>query len=193
MLDQQTFEKLCTNDWEQIILDLTLYAGDKLRMLSIAGVELPPAHEPIDYAKEAVRLLFEGQRSWNEEKYPDVAKFLKYSIIKSLIYNDRVSRSVKMRLRAKVHVKGNYEDEEELEFSEIIPSDEPPADSVIIEQQTLQSIRLALADDYDAALIFEELIQSKKPREITKDLGITIEDVRNILKRVRRKVTAAIS
>lgn len=190
MLDKQTFEKLCTYDWEKIILDLTLYADNKLKFLKSAKVKLPLAQEPIDYAKDAVSLVFDGTRVWDVSKNPDLVKFLKYSVINSLIYDERSSPDVKKRAKAKIPVKGNDE-QEELSISDIIPSPDPTADLILIEQQTLQNIRLAIKDDDDACLILEELLNSRKPREIAVDLGISIEDVRNILKRIRRKATGA--
>jgi hypothetical protein len=192
MLDLQTFEKLETYDWEEIILDLTLYAKDKLDMLRCAKVKLPLAQQPGDYAKEAIRLIYEGQRTWDPKKNPDLAKFLKDSVVKSLIYNERISPGVKKRVTAKVPVKGNLEQEEELEFADVVPSREPLPDADVITEQTLANIRESLKGDDDAMLVYEELINSRKPIEIAKDLGISIEEVRNIVKRVRRKATGAI-
>jgi DNA-directed RNA polymerase specialized sigma24 family protein len=193
MLDQQTFEKLCKYDWEKIILDLTLYASDRLMALKFAKVKLPLAQEPSDYAKEAVKLLFDERRIWNPDTDPDLLNFLKYSVVKSLIYNERTSAGVRKRVEAKVQPKGDEETDDELDFSDIVASKDPTADSLLIEQQTLESIRFALRDDDEAMLVFEELIKSNKPREIADDLGITIEEVRNILKRIRRKATGAIN
>jgi DNA-directed RNA polymerase specialized sigma24 family protein len=192
MLDQQTFEKLCKYDWEKIILDLTLYASDRLMALKFAKVKLPLAQEPSDYAKEAVKLLFDEKRIWNPDTDPDLLNFLKYSVVKSLIYNERTSAAVKKRVEARVQPKGNEDTDEDLDFSDIVASKDPTVDSILIEQQTLENIRFALRDDDEAMLVFEELIKSNKPREIADDLGITIEEVRNILKRIRRKATGAI-
>jgi DNA-directed RNA polymerase specialized sigma24 family protein len=193
MLDQQMFEKLCSYDWEKIVLDLTLYASDRLLALKAAKVKLPLAQEPADYAKEAVRLLFDEKRMWHPDKDPDLVKFLKYSVVKSLIYNERTSPAVKKRAEAKVQSKGNEYNDEELNFSDVISSRDPTADSLLIEQQTLEKIRFAVRDDDEASLVLEELIKSNKPREIANDLGITIDEVRNILKRIRRKATEAIN
>ena len=193
MIDQEAFKKLCSYDWERIILDLTLYADNKLKFLKAAKVKLPLAQEPMDYAKEAVRLVFEGVRAWDSSENPDLQKFLKYSVVKSLIYNERTSPAVKKRVKNTVSIRAKDENEdEELTLSDTVKSNEPRIDLAMIEQQTLQSIRNALRDDDDAALVLEELIKSNKPREIASDLGIEIDEMRNIIKRIRRKAKGAI-
>jgi len=189
MIDQETFNKLCTYDWEQIILDLTLYANTKLKFLKAAKVKLPLAQEPFDYAKEAIRLVWDGTRHWDYNRHPDLAKFLKYSVIKSLIYDERVSPSVKTRAKAIVLKDG---DGEELSLADITKCPDPNPDLVLIEQQTLNSIRKAVADNDDETLVLEELLKSCRPGEIAQDLGIPIDDVRNIIKRIRRKAKGAI-
>lgn len=192
MIDQLTFNKLCTYDWGQIILDLTLYAEDKLKILKTAKVKLPLTHEPSDYAKEAVRLVFDGTRHWDSSRHPDIVKFLKYSVIKSLIYNERISPGVKKRVENTITVKEDDDDEEEISLTETTESKEPLPDLLLIEQQTLKSIRTALDGDDDACIVLEELLKSKKPAEIAQDLGIKIDDIRSIIKRIRRKAKGAI-
>jgi len=154
---------------------------------------IPLAEQPIDYAKEAVGLVFGGERTWDQQKYPDLVKFLKYSVVKSLIYNERTSPSVKKRVKAKVPAKGPQDQDEDLDLSDIIASKEPSADLVMIEKDTLKNIRYVLRNDDDALLVMEELIKFNKPKEIASDLGITIDETRNILKRIRRKATGAIN
>jgi DNA-directed RNA polymerase specialized sigma24 family protein len=188
MLGEEQFVKLQGYDWEKIIFELTLYASDRLGMLCAYKVKLPAAEEPSDYAKQAIELLYEGTRVWNETKYPDLLKFLKFSVVKSLITNERKSPAVKKRVGQEIAIKSSSDDEEKLYLSDMVKAAEPLADLQLIERETLAAIRESLKDDDDALIVLDELVKSSTPAQISKDLGISIEDVRNILKRIRRKL-----
>ncbi len=186
MIDQQTFDSLNKYDWDLIILDLTRYAKDCLDIFSNAKVKVPKDRQPVDFAKEAIKLLYGGERHWDQSKYPDVTKFLKNSVIDSLISNAISSPDVKKKAKTQIPVNSG-ESEEALNLSDIIKSKEPTAEMEIIAEEIVSKIRYANKDDDDATLVLEELVKYSKSREISADLGIGIEEVRKIIKRIRRR------
>jgi len=191
MIDQRTFDSLNKCDWDLIILDLTRYAKDCLDILSNAKVKVPKDRQPVDFAKEAIKLLYGGERNWDQLKYPDVTKFLKNSVIDSLISNSVGSPEVKNKAKTQIPVNSG-ESDEALNLSDIVKSKEPTAEMEIIAEEIISKIRYANKDDDDATLVLEELVKYSKPREISADLGISIEEVRKIIKRIRRRAKGSL-
>lgn len=88
MLPSHVLERLKSADWERIFPALVAYAVARTRRLPFVkgGGELPQGHQPHDVAREAVRLVYEGERQWNPSKHPDLARYLS-GVVSSLVSN----------------------------------------------------------------------------------------------------------
>jgi DNA-directed RNA polymerase specialized sigma24 family protein len=187
MVDNETLQKLNAQDWEEIILELNWY----VRMRFRGDSELKKGFEVEDLVSNAIFLVYTGDRKWDYQKDPDLIVFLKFSVIKSLISNYFNAKELSMT--TKLSYAGLSDANEELSDPiGNIPNCNHGIDAEMEAKETYEIMISALANDDDAQLVFEELAQGAKPREIAESLSYKIEDVRNIIKRVERKISKVI-
>ncbi len=177
---EETYLILKDQDWAKITMDLINYTYHLLNVSNLkGGIEIE------DIVQDAIIKVYSGERLWNRLKDPDLIKFLKYSVIKSLVSNYHESKIAKTQIAvSRIDLNMNDSDESD-PFFETVEGNVPLPDEELFAIEILSTIRKKLEDDIDAALIFEELIKGGTPQSISNDLGITITDVNNALKRIR--------
>jgi len=188
MIDNEILQKLNAQDWEEIILELNLFVHMQFR----GNSELRKGFEVKDLVNDAISLVYTGNRKWDYQKHPDLIKFFKFNVLKSLISN--YFQAKELSVITKLSYAGLSDADEELpDLIGNIPDYNHGIDAEMEAKETYDTMIGALADDDDAQLVFEELAQGAKPKEIAESLDYKIEDVRNIIKRIERKVSKVIS
>ena len=188
MIDNEILQRLNAQDWEEIFLELNLCVRMQFRGKS----ELQKGFEIEDLVCNAIFLIYNGDRKWDYQKDPDIVAFLKFNVLKSLISNYNNAKELSMT--TKLSYAGLSEVDTELpDPIGNIPDCNHGIDAEMEAKETYDIMIGALAGDDDAQLVFVELAQEAKPREIAESLGYKIEDVRNIIKRVERKISKVIS
>ena len=138
-----------------------------------------------DIVMELIGKILEGKRAWNIEQCPDLDKFV-YMNIRSIV-NAKL-RNRKSVLPRKIKVRARYGDKE----TDLIEANHKTEKDYILHEiesaEKLEGCYKLLLDDEDCALVFLEWKEGKTSREIAKSLGITIENVECIKKRLRYKI-----
>jgi RNA polymerase sigma factor (sigma-70 family) len=187
MITREVYEILKKEDWEAITYKLTLHVR-WLMDVSKKGAKsdvLDGGLQVDDIVQDAITKLFTGEREWNPETDPNLVYYLKYSVIKSLVNN--YFRTIKAKnIVPASKLESNLPDEDEpSDFWETVNGGSATPEEEVYAREIISAIRVNLNGDDDAGIIFEEVIKGSKPGEISADLGVPIEDVRNAIKRIR--------
>lgn len=190
MADNDSFNHLkaiSEKEWLNIYKLLTLYAEGRLRRF---GFEIRTEVDNVngeDFAQQAIEKLFDGSRSWDYERFPDILIHLK-GIAKSLI-----SSHFKKSVRAVAVVKktvapSNMEGVEGLETAMEIPDAEDP-EHIQINDEHWKQLEIAFGEDEEGFLIFDDWLDGKRPREIAKGYQTDVKKIYNIIKKGKRFLT----
>lgn len=185
--------------WEEIILKLDKYALQKARRLywptaSTHLHTLAKAISPTDIAREAITRLFEGKRDWDPDKAPDVLHYLKGvvdSLMSALVESAEVSE---VRVSVAYRETGNSgEDDFNLRPTavESAPLHQAPASPVVVaESNELQERVFALVEGDDSleSLVLCLAEGYTKRAEIAQKLGLSVDEVTNLRKRLQRVI-----
>ena len=144
---------------------------------------LPDGLTAPDIVCEAIEKTLNGERTWDQDKYPDFLKFLAYSVIKSLV--DSSLKKVKKQLNPISDLiqydKDGYANGPEIINKQNIES------TIIAKESENQLIQLISTDDPEASLILNLMLEGKSNLQIASDLGIDIQRVEAAKKRVKRR------
>lgn len=187
MTDNKTFNQLKAipeKEWLIIYKLLTLYAEARLRKF---GFEIRSEVDNVsgqDFAQQAIEKLFDGSRSWDYKRFPDILIHLK-GIVKSLI-----SSHFKKSIRAAAVVKkatapGNIEEPEDLESAVEVADAEDP-EHILINDEHWKQLEADFGEDEDGFLIFYDWLSGKPPRDIAQDYQTDTKNVYNITKKGQR-------
>lgn len=185
MIDPETFEFLkaiSEKEWGRIYKELTAYAEYRLEKI---GFEPRSEKDNItgeDFASQAIEKVFEGIRTWDFKRFPDLLIHLK-GIVKSLI-SSHLKSSTRSVVR-KQSVPDEAEESETLKSAKHILDEETP-EQVIISSENWKQIETHFGEDEIGFLIFCEWIDEIPPRIIAENYSIDVKDVYNALKRGRR-------
>lgn len=171
----ELLEKLKAANWADILPRLHYYALNKLERYPTLEGRFNIENLANTYADEAIRMVYEQERNWNREAYPNLYPFLT-GIVDSLIYAFMKSPEMKLIDRLPEH-----------DYDLFDPS-EGTAESNIIVDEIEAEIKEILSSDIQAYEVFQCLKDGLRPREIGPELNIDINEVRNIIKRVHRKL-----
>ena len=164
-------ELLRTQDWEPIILRLTAYAVYKVQRLSwqTGKDDLPGGRQPKDLASDAIKKVFEGERSWDPTKQPDLLKHLR-SIVDSLVSHLVESAEHKQRRQIGDEVeKGGFDPPDQ---HSPIPLDE------IIAADVMGKLWDKAAGDEDLELVLYCIEEGlSKPIDISTTIQIPIDRI----------------
>jgi DNA-directed RNA polymerase specialized sigma24 family protein len=196
------FKKLREADWETIGIQLAAYARWKARNLHwrTGGTgDLAKGKTPEDVAGEAIEKALDGTRALNLEAHDDLLDCLK-----SIVDSD-ISHLAKSADNIRQHSFRENEDGEELRdklefeaeqhnYNELI-SQQPgdPGDHVakLDEQEAegrIDGLLRSLADEKDLMEVLDVMLEGEtKPKDIAERLKISVSDVNNRLKRIRRQ------
>lgn len=193
MIDSKILEKLEAIDnrtWGVIYKELVRYARFKLDK---AGFEVRTEKDCVDaefFATLAIERLFDGTRTWDNEKFPDVKIHL-IGIVKSLI-----SSHFKSSSRSIVKIKDNSESQNSVEVEEPLNDEllsayshtiESP-EEVLINKEMWSNIESAFGDKTDECAIYLEWLDGASPGKMSQALEIPVSEIYNAIKRGTRIV-----
>lgn len=181
-MDKFTLDKLESQDWKSIIVKLT--AEVRFRLFTLKDKKMLEGKTPYDIAIEAIEKLYTGERKWDFEKDPDILKFLKYNVIKSMTNNlfETINR------KSIVFIKNNEDFNEDIEYDFFRKFGiEDELERELYAKELLDDIEKELKNE-DEWQIFNYRLDGLKNSEISNELGIPIKEVENIMKRIKRKL-----
>lgn len=185
MIDPETFERLkaiSEREWGVIYKKLTVYAEYRLEKVGFEPRSEKDNVTGEDFAVQAIEKLFEGVRTWDFRRFPDILIHLK-GIVKSLI-----SSHLKSSQRSAVRKKKATDETAEPDTltAAIQISDEETPEQIIISDENWKQIESDFGMDEIGFLVFCEWIDEVSPRKIAENYGIAVNDVYNALKKGRR-------
>ena len=142
-----------------------------------------------DIINDIVEKLINGDRSWKLDEYPDAYMQIKY-LIKSETSNFvlKEQRMINVNDFDNVYDNGyesiSYNNIAELSLSEILLREENSELIKIFDNE------ITKIDD-DCILVYLGIKNGQQNQEIAKDLGLSVNDVENIKKRIRRILNKA--
>lgn len=183
--DPEVLDRLDAQDWDELYEDLVAYAIRRMEQLSwVRGADaLPKGKEPEDFVEEAIECLYTGRRSWDYETYPDIVGVLK-GIISSLVSN--LVQSAEHRRAVDVEKPGEGDDF----YEAIVPAD---ADANLIGQKLRETMRAAVADNDELALVLDAMLSGTPNAEIAEMLDVDRNRVYQLRRNVRRRVRKALN
>lgn len=186
-------ELLALSDIEQetLLKRLTHHALCKMRSLTWRGAyvtkggAVPGGYEPYDFALDAIAKMLEGTRPWNKEQYPTLEKALRATIDSDI--NHLVSRPENFKARRLVSAKGEVSEAYNMEGAGPNPL------TLVINRDWQAKFHDAAMHELENDQFLKELFEClkaeiTKPEEIALMLEITVEEVNNGKKRLRRKL-----
>jgi hypothetical protein len=207
----QALALLNAADWRRLQLKLLEYALFKVRRLSWrTGREvLPKGHSAEDLVIIAIQKTFEGAhrepgpgetgiRRWNPESCPDLLTFLK-SVVDSDVYHLVTSDEHRMTdYGSEVQDWGaprELESEHARTPEELfLKKSEDGARAADDFDGFFQELLDEFREDREVTLVLlsyrEQSMRERgiKPAQVAREMGLPIEDVRNAIKRMRRKI-----
>ncbi len=175
-MDPNLRQKLESVDWDEILEKLYAHSILRINWFGLKSEIRMKGLEAKDFTNEAVTLLWEGKRKWDETKEPDLINYLK-SVINSIIYNMVKSKEREMFLDKDLADEINDSLFVDLMFEE-----------GLIGEDFLDRLEETLLDDEEMWLVYKSLLEGMKPEDIEDKYGVDIEVVRNAQKRLRRHI-----
>lgn len=160
----------------------------KLRLGSALGFNSRTATLAEGIMNEVFSDLIAGTREWDTEK-------LKLEQVLWMNMKSEVSNRVKKEIRyiPTPVINEMGEDEQGRSIDDLVhtkPEDvEGTVDAETIEAHCFDVI---LKDDLDAQIIFDEMLKGKKQQQISKELGITLEEAETKIRSIRRNIARQI-
>ncbi len=143
-----------------------------------------------DIVQELIEKILFGERNWNPETVPDFNKFV-YQCIQSIVEGKLKSR------RIVETVDNYYPEKEDSRVKKILPrgltANNPEICNDINTYDKIEKCYNKLLEDEDAALVFLEWREDKTSKEIASSLGIEVQEVERIKKRIRYKLNQTIN
>ncbi len=188
-------ELLDLNNVEQdrLYKRLTHHANCKMRRLTWRGAyiarggSVPKAYEAADFVNDAIQKALDGDRNWNRQAYPTLEGFLQSIIDSDINHMAESVDNAKVRRESYSAGEGTPSG-----LCEILGRESEPIRILIDEEcrkQFHQAAIQALKDDPFLAKLLECLeAEITEPLEIAELLAITVDEVNNAKKRLRRKL-----
>jgi DNA-directed RNA polymerase specialized sigma24 family protein len=190
-----TIQVLSEDELLKLLKRLALHADRKLARLRWRGVQGGPPPRGIqgeDIAADAVTAVIEGTRTWDQKAHPDLLKYLR-SVVDSMI--SKLVNSVDNRKTRRLGPPGTRDDESSPAYEAV--GREPDPAELAANREAAEGFRApiveALKDDELAYQVFECLESDiNKPADIAEYLGLSVGEVNNAQKRIRRMVDGAV-
>jgi len=205
MKEDTTLELLEKAGWEAIIRELTFFAYGQARRYpwrSRSHKVLPGGKTPEDIAVEAIEKVWNGERDWDPEKYPNLLLHLKW------IVRSDMGHLFKSTQHQKTFRFPEIGDAPEEAANPGEPSDfqasfdrssgilDPESELMLQEQQELEErvkaeLSAVVEGDEDLGLLllcFEEGLD--KPEAIAEQMGWEVTKVYNLKKKLLRRVAS---
>ncbi|OFV79813.1 MAG: hypothetical protein A2W26_11575 [Acidobacteria bacterium RBG_16_64_8] len=190
---RERLEAVGDDGWRSIILGLTNYAvirARRLRWRTPAGT-LAEGKEAADLAMEAISQVWRGERVWSPDARPDLLQFLKGVVDSRLSHLVESADHVKRRVAA---VAGAEEEDALTGVADPAPTPEEAlveAEASRTQQELAARIRDAVRGEEDLELVLLGIEQGKKPMEIAADLGLSNDEVYQLIRKIKRRVHSA--
>ncbi|HJZ90602.1 MAG TPA: hypothetical protein VKE40_06985 [Gemmataceae bacterium] len=187
--------ELNDDQWKELVERLTHHAACRLLRHTWRGVRIaqggavPGGVDPADLAAEAITDVIDGKRQWNRETDPDFLHFL-FAVVDS-----KVSHLVQGKEnRVTRRLAGAVEDSAP-KFDIVDPQPDPATE--FMNRDALERFRDAILKEVAGDKLVEGIFdclaaEITKPAEMAVILGITVKDVNNAQKRLRRKVEGVV-
>jgi hypothetical protein len=158
-------EEFLKCDLNSIIDRMTLYVQYRTKTLKIKMLE---GREPIDFVGEVIKKVLEGKRDW-EKANCSFEDFL-WGCLKSDLHN----------FFKKLKLNFDLEDQELADQDVVLTLER--------REEVIQLLRQEGADD-DEILVFECWLDGLlKPKEVAEELGVEVNHINNITKRIKRRL-----
>lgn len=188
-----TILDLSDDELRILLKRLTLHADCKLARLRWRGVQGGPPRgvQGEDIAADAITAIIEGTRAWDPQAQPDLLKYLR-SVVDSI-----VSALVNSLDNRKTRRLGPPGVGDEASSAHEAAGREPGPAEIASRREAAESFRApiveALKDDELAYQVFECLeADITKPSDIAEYLELSVAEINNAQKRLRRKVEGAV-
>lgn len=175
-MDSKLWRKLNAQNWDELMDKLYAHSISRINWFGLKSEIKTQGKQSKDFAHEAVTLLWEGKRKWDDVKEPDLVQYLK-SVINSLIYN-----MVKSKER---DVFTGWDLTEGIKDSVFV---DLMLEKRLIGDDFVKKLEKSFDADKEISLVFKSLAAGFKPAEIEEKHGISISSVRNAQKRLRRHI-----
>jgi hypothetical protein len=169
-------EKLRAANWEKLIKLLHLYSLNRLKSFPQLAERYNINNLAHQFADEAIRQVWMEERVWNIVEYPDLYDFLK-GAIDSIRYNFLKKKEVNIT---------TYIDEI---IEDTVPHQSPDPQEMLEAKELQTQIKTMFGDDEETYQIFDCLLNKMPPRDIAKEMNISVAQVYNATKRIDRKLT----
>lgn len=159
-------------DWDNILLDLLIHAGEYYPYLS--------APEREEYVHMAIEKVLCGAQPWISKERADIRKHLHW-VLRSVISND--AKRLKRRAPSVITDDGLV-----VNPADLVADPSPTVDEELLAKERIERIRQAVEGDEEAELVlmaFEDGIT--KPAEIAQATEIDPKKIYTILRRIRRR------
>jgi len=167
-------EKLYNLDWKKILTKLYAYTYARRKYHG-----LPDSITPEEIVNEVVSKVLSGERNWDDIKYPDILVYLKM-IIKSAISHEWEKEHIREQYKNELIAK-RKDNLQQITVNNFCTE--------IIFKEALEEIEEILRDDDNLLLIFYAMQEGyTNDMDLSEVLEINIKDIRNIKKRMRRKI-----
>lgn len=189
-------ELLALSDDEQrsLLANLIEHARCKMKRLTWRGAYLskggavPAAREPEDFALEAIRKLLDGTRPWKRDKYDTLEKCLRASIDSSI---NHVAESVDNRIGRRMATQ-TAPGEAAVNASSIVSAEGDPL-TVVIDEEWRDRFQRSAFKELEGEPLLLKLLECleagyTKRSELAVLMEVTVTDVTNLIKRLRRKL-----
>lgn len=201
-MDSTIFERLNAQDWDYLSVKLLRYALMKVRRLGWAtgsgeNPNLPNGMSAEDLACQAITRVFEGTRSWNPDKEPDLFKFL-CDVVDSLVshlVNSEEHKERKNQVNGDfLHDYPDHGDPGDGRGGRGLVSDfqvaEPGHDGGASPAERFLYLAIeALSDDPDLFKVFELCYDGMdKAADIARSMGIPVDQVYRLKEKMRRRL-----
>jgi len=123
-----------------------------------------------------------GERRWNSEKV-DINKYMYYAIWSHVQYI--------AKKESRMESADNYNEQMQAFFNKYEADYSLPLNEIELEQdnrERLEIIRSSIKDDEDCEIIFNCLCQGMTFKETAEDLGISEQEVKNAVRRIKYRV-----
>ncbi len=200
MEEDKVLDLLEAADWEEIILRLTRYAMWRSRRYTWQSGDssiLPGGKTPEDIACDAIHKVWQGTRTWDPEKYPNLLTHLMWIVNSDL---EHLYSSMEHKIVRRVQKPGDEQtitniNDDPMTTQVFVEIQNPEEELISREQQIVeQRVKNALyklvkgEDDLEMLLLcIEEGID--KPEVIAVQMGWEVSKVNNLKKKLLRRTT----
>jgi DNA-directed RNA polymerase specialized sigma24 family protein len=191
-LPEDYYKLLIKQDWDDILLRV------EAAVIRLVGSDydadglLPDGEEPRDVAFNAMFSVFSGERMWDPNRYPDMARFLISSVIRSKLSHAYKSCSATRVVRTQLPPLPEYsaysESGIQVIFFGTLLAPEPAyeMDKQVEVDDLISQFVGALRGDLEARDVFMLRLEGYSNASISRILGLSIGKVRGAVERIAR-------